>query len=131
MCQSMPASTGHNDGDGERLRGRAGLQWQQDKPSAPHKSFKEQWDALPPLQEFRSGGRARSLQAPSLAQGMAVALPVVDLVCWLAPSRGVAGSADRTLSIALPLASRKVVRTGDMLCQRSGNGGEPRLRSSQ
>ena len=76
---------GHNDGDEAQLRGRAGLQWQQEKQSPPLMTFKQQWDALPPLPELHSGGRARSLQASSLVQGTAASLSA-DLVCWLAPS---------------------------------------------
>ena len=66
------------------LRGRTGLQWHQEKPLSPPMTFKQQWDALPPLPEFHSGGRARSLQAPTLAQGTA-ASSAADPVCGWRP----------------------------------------------
>ena len=61
------------------LQGR-GLQWHQEKPLSPPMTFKQQWDALPPLPEFHSGGRARSLQASIVAQGTAASF-AADLVC--------------------------------------------------
>ena len=78
---------GHN-GEEVQLQGRAGLQWQHEKPSPPLMTFKQQWDALPPLPEFKGGNRTRSLQTPVMPQGTATPLAVPQ-VRFLAPSQRV------------------------------------------